>query len=121
MAPIDYQKFGGKVGAMQEVRIKLDLGIPPGLRHDARYRQPAEITSSKGLLWKGLTGDVATVRVDGPTPISIEYKLTKNCWKQTCEGIIDPKESLKYEVFARNNTVRKHLTLQAVSEFDPLA
>lgn len=80
--------------------------------------QGATISANGRTLWSGKTGQIAELKLDRATNVQIKYQLGMFDGAGSCEGIIDPKKSKKWQVVSRPGFITMKLTLQPVDFFD---
>ena len=82
--------------------------------------QNATISAHGITLWKGRTGLIAEIKLNGPTNVRIKYKMGMFDGVASCSGIIDPKKSRKWQVVPRPGFIAMKLSLQPVDIFDAI-
>ena len=80
--------------------------------------QNATISANGITLWKGKTGQIAEIKLNGPTNVQINYQMGMFDGAGSCSGIIDPKKSRKWQVVSRPGFITMKLSLQPVDIFD---
>ncbi|MBQ7399299.1 MAG: hypothetical protein IJW06_02400 [Clostridia bacterium] len=80
--------------------------------------QGASIVSGGKTLWSGRTGQVAELKLERATNVQIKYQMGMFDAPGSCEGVIDPKKSKKWQVVSRPGLITMKLTLQPVDIFD---
>ena len=80
--------------------------------------QGASISSNGKVLWSGKTGQIAELKIDRPTKVQIRYSIGMYDGAGSCEGIIDPNKSKKWQVVSHPGFITMKLTLQPVDVFD---
>lgn len=98
-----------------EVRIKFSpVKSPSGLNGN----QSVSLFAGSRTLWEGKSGEVAKIHFDGPTQVTVKYHLSMMHYGGECSGTINPAESKKYNVSARQGVFSSKLVLQPVDVFD---
>ena len=85
------------------VQIKLEM---------AQGGQGASIMADGKTVWSGRTGQIATLQLDGPTNVLIQYQMGVFDNAGSCEGVIDPQKSKTWQVISRPGFVTLKLLLQ---------
>ena len=80
--------------------------------------QGASISANGKILWSGKTGQIVQLKIDRPTKVQIKYQIGMYDGAGSCEGVIDPKQSKKWQVISRPGFITMKLTLQPVDIFD---
>lgn len=80
--------------------------------------QSVSISANGRTLWDGKTGQIAELKLDRPTNVLIKYKMGMFDGAGSCEGVIDPKRSKKWQVVSRPGLITMRLSLQPVDVFD---
>lgn len=80
--------------------------------------QGASIMANGRTLWSGKTGQIVELKLDRPTTVQIKYQMGMFDGAGSCEGIIDPNKSKKWQVVSRPGFITMKLTLQPVDIFD---
>lgn len=80
--------------------------------------QGASIESNGRTLWTGRTGQIVELKIDRPTMVKIKYQVGMYDGAGSCEGVIDPNKSRKWQVVSRPGFITMKLTLQPVDVFD---
>ena len=80
--------------------------------------QSATISANGRTLWTGKTGQIAELKLSGPTNVQIRYQMGMFDGAGSCSGVIDPKKSKKWQVVSRPGFITMKLTLQPVDIFD---
>ena len=80
--------------------------------------QSASISVNGRTLWSGKTGQIAELKLDRPTNVQIRYQMGMFDGAGSCEGVIDPRKSKKWQVVSRPGFITMKLTLQPVDIFD---
>lgn len=97
------------------VRIKVNpLNDSTGINGN----QKVSIFSSGKTLWEGNVGDVAELYFDAPTDITVKYHISLLHYGGECSGTIDPSNSKKYVVSARQGFMSTKIVLAPVDVFD---
>lgn len=91
------------------VRVKLGM---------FQSTQNASISVDGKTLWKGKTGEVAELKIDRPTNVQVKYQMGMFDGAGSCEGVIDPQKSNKWQVVSRPGLITMKLVLQPVDIFD---
>lgn len=97
------------------VRIKLS---PVKSSDGFHGKQKASISSAGKVLWEGQTGEVAELKFERATTITVKYHLSLMHYGGECSGVVDPAKSQKYNVSARQGIMSSKLVLQPVDIFD---
>ena len=91
------------------VRIKLGM---------FQSTQGATISANGRTLWNGKTGQIVELKLSQATKVQIKYHIGMYDGAGSCEGIIDPRKSKKWQVVSRPGFITMKLTLQPVDYFD---
>lgn len=79
--------------------------------------QNASISTNGKTIWNGKTGQIIEFTFDRPTSVKIKYQMGMFDSAGSCEGIIDPKKSKKWQVVSRPGLMTMKLSLQPVDVF----
>lgn len=80
--------------------------------------QKAHIIANGVTLWSGKTGQVVDLKINRATKVTIKYEIGMYDGAGSCEGIIDPNRSKKWQVVSRPGFITMKLSLQPVDYFD---
>lgn len=97
------------VKKLEYVLVKLEL---------ADTTQSVSIVTDDDIeIWTGKSGEIAQIGLEGPTDVTIKYKLGLFDARKDCKGRIDPGLSRKWLVEADNGRFIAHITLRPVDYF----
>lgn len=80
--------------------------------------QNATISANGRTLWSGKTGQIVELKLDRATNVQVKYQMGMYDGAGSCDGIIDPAKSKKWQVVSRPGFLTMKLTLQPVDVFD---
>lgn len=82
-----------------------------------RSIQKASITSNGRVLWSGNTGQIIELPITSPTKIKVNYEMGLLDGAGSCQAIIDPKKSQKWQVVSLPGIATMKLDIQPVDYF----
>lgn len=80
--------------------------------------QNASISANGRTLWSGRTGQIVELSLTSATRVQVKYQVGMYDGAGSCEGVIDPTKSKKWQVVSRPGFITMKLTLQPVDVFD---
>lgn len=96
--------------------IRIKLGTIKGIGLSGK--QNVSISSNDCVLWVGIIGQIAEIKVKDVIDINIKYHLSAMHYGGSCNGTIDPNKGNKYCVLARKGIMKTILELQRVNILD---
>ena len=97
------------------VRIKMKpVQVSTGLSG----KQRVTVYSGSSVLWEGQIGQIAELKIDKPTPVTIQYHMSLMHYGGECSGTIDPAKGKNYNVATRQGMFKSILELQRVDYID---
>lgn len=97
------------------VKIKLSPVLAPT---GFNGNQKVSITSDEITLWEGKSGEVAEIKLNKVTNITVKYHLSMMHYGGECSGVIDPSQNTKYNVSARQGFMSTKLSFHQVDVID---
>ena len=82
-------------------------------------RQKVDILINNNIIWQGYAGEIAELKINEPTEITVKYHTNAAYLGGRCIGTVDPSKNKKYKITTYQGLFFKtKLVLQPVDYFD---